>query len=544
MRKQRLLVLSLIPLLSAVTINSVLPTGGTGNLSGSWSQSSVWIGGAIPGSSDTANVQSTGLHWTIAYDAAAPSPIGSLHSNSLVLNLQKPLTVNGNLGLREGTLHDNGHDVTILGTFSNSAQVTNNGNGGGLVRGGGHYSFNNLDLQRATSFTLTSGDVINGNYTTLRAYNSWPDLRLAQNTGVFPADGGIGITFEDPNATISLGFTNAGDQSEIIMNWDPIQQSGVDWILRWKGNHVTIMNTWYSNGQLVVGTIPAGVTFDPAKYIFYDANDDYTYVGLKPDDSDGDGVNDVDEECDNDPSKTVEGFCGCNWIDLDLDITPGDETCVHETAFVSPLATLQPGAEVDQNAFVAPRAVIGSSGIVGPNSVVSRRAQVLGTIGNDVYVARAAVVGAGATVGDGTTIGYASDIQGSSLGENAIIGSLVTLTSPGTYGDNVVIARNATLGTGADIADNTVIGPFFTAGTNADIDLSVRIRKNVTLGDDVHLKQGCKIGRSSAIGAVGGAASTVGEDARLRANVTVPADHCVADDATITRDTTVNNTCP
>ena len=47
----------------------------------------------------------------------------------------------------------------------------------------------------------------------------------------------------------------------------------------------------------------------------------------------------MDDMCPTDPNKTEPGFCGCDWIDLDIDGANGPDSCVHREAVIDSNAT-------------------------------------------------------------------------------------------------------------------------------------------------------------------------------------------------------------
>lgn len=253
---------------------------------GDWSDPAIWQGGAVPGPNDVGFLSSFS---NVTVDANAAASIGGFDSNATTVTLGRPVTFGG-IGLRESFLVDAGFDLVVTDILSNSGHLGGGSfNGGTLVRQGGVFDVGHLDLGRLTNdFTFRPGDVIRRHLTTTRLFSAWPDISVVQDE-VFYADNlGEGLSFEDPAGTISLGSTNAGDQSSITLSWDADLTGDIDWTLRWRGDHVAQMQAWYSNGQIIIGATPGGLVFDPSEHIFYDAVSDYTYVGFFS--TDGDGV--------------------------------------------------------------------------------------------------------------------------------------------------------------------------------------------------------------------------------------------------------------
>ncbi len=266
---------------AAPTSTSHHPHDPYGGAYGSWSSPSLWTGGVVPDADDTAFIPNAG---TITYDAAAPSPIGAIDGNSLDLHLGKDLTV-GALYFREGILYDGGHDLVVTGEFTNYMASGYEGNGGYFANQGGNHHLGSLRLGRYAGdgggvLGFRPGDTIAGSYATNRIRNYWPDIEVTQDPTFYGDALDQGLSFDGAGSTISLGWTSATDKSEITLNWDSGLASGTDWTLRWNGDHVAQLRAWYASGQLVIGTLPDGESFDPAENIFL-ASDGYTYVAFE-----------------------------------------------------------------------------------------------------------------------------------------------------------------------------------------------------------------------------------------------------------------------
>lgn len=249
--------------------------GGVGN----WSEL-PWPGGAVPGASD--DVVLLGVYNSITYDMLAPGAVRSISGNSVILTLAKNLEAQ-NLYLREGTIADGGNVLTVTGTLSNALGPDNSGNGLIRTSQGGSLVLGNLTLGRTGLFTFFPGDTISGSYTTYSTFNTWPDVTVTQSS----VDGSKldkGLSFENEAAgALVLGRTLKSNQAEITLNWNPDGLNGpIDWTLRWKGDHATDLRNYYANGQIIDGTKPPNMIFDPLKNIFFDSATGYTYVGFKP----------------------------------------------------------------------------------------------------------------------------------------------------------------------------------------------------------------------------------------------------------------------
>ncbi len=540
MHRTLLVALCLVGTANAADITSVLP-GGAYRVD-DFSSSTVWVGGVAPGTADRVFVERTGFVWTLTYDVGAPAVLEGWYNGGTIVFFDQPLTVTNNLSVRDGTFHDQGHDITVLGELQNSSNGSGDGFGGTLVRGGGTYTLGGLRLQRNSNFSFRPGDTIDGSYHALLGSGTYPDIEVRQDAALYGDDLDIGLSFDDATGDINLGYTSAVDNSQITLYWDSSLQGSIDWTLRWKGNHETALRTYYTNGQLVVGALPSGESFNPTDNIFYNSSDDYTYVAFEQLDSDGDGVPDVSDNCPTDNQKGDPGFCGCDWIDVDADLDSFVDSCVHTTAFVDDRATILPGATIDADAVVSARAQVG--GTVDQRAIISRNAVVLGTVGEDTVIGRGVTIDAGATIGDGALISYAADIGNSSVGDDTVIGPLVNIGDSCTLGNNVAIGRDTSLGNSVQIANDVVFGPDSQINNSCVFEQSVKIRKGAIIGDNVTVRQGAKVGRDSTLGAISGAATEIGSNASLRAVVTVPAGFCVPSNETIPRGIEVDTACP
>lgn len=248
-----------------------------GRVNGKWSSPALWTGGVVPGAADTASFSNVS---TVVYDAAAPGAVTAISANALHLTLERDVAAQ-NLYLRELNLSDGGHTITVDGTFSNYLIDGYEGNGGTRVGQGGNLIVGNLVLGRAAQFTFFPGDAIKGNYTTHRIRNSWPDIAVSQ-TAAYGTRLDQGLSFSSPTGTLTLGRTSAADQAEITLNWDAALTGGIDWTLRWAGDHVAALRAYHANGQIKIGTLPTAVqAFDPNRDIFFDAASNYSYVGFR-----------------------------------------------------------------------------------------------------------------------------------------------------------------------------------------------------------------------------------------------------------------------
>jgi hypothetical protein len=273
-----------VSLLSVVGLNLVA-TGAlaatidsNGRVAGNWSNPALWVGGVVPGADDTARLWNLS---TLTYDVGASGNVDAISANALTFTLRRNLETQ-NAYLREVVLSDGGFNFTVHGTLSNYLMDGYEGNGGRRNGQGGNLSIGNLVLGRTAQFTFYPGDTVNGSYTTHRIRSSWPDISVTQDPTSYGDRLGEGLSFDAPNSNISLGRTSGTDQAEITLNWDSELTGDIDWTLRWAGNHVAALQSYYNNGQLKIGTLPTAVDgFDSNRDIFYDASTNHTYVGFR-----------------------------------------------------------------------------------------------------------------------------------------------------------------------------------------------------------------------------------------------------------------------
>jgi carbonic anhydrase/acetyltransferase-like protein (isoleucine patch superfamily) len=240
------------------------------------------------------------------------------------------------------------------------------------------------------------------------------------------------------------------------------------------------------------------------------------------------------DSCPTDPDKMAPGLCGCDYFDLDLDLTPGAETCQHRTAMVGDRALIEPGATLHANAVVAPRARIGGTAVVGAGASVGRRAVVNGSVGANVFLAADTEVESGASVGSGVTVGFGARIRtGSSVGDGAVIGNLVQITGS-VVGANVEVGREAQL-TSATVGADVEIGPDVWVLAGAVVE------PFASLGGGSQVRAGAHVGEWARLakGVVVDVNAGVGDRAIVRGGLTIPTGRCVPDDQVVRAGDTV-----
>jgi UDP-3-O-[3-hydroxymyristoyl] glucosamine N-acyltransferase len=244
------------------------------------------------------------------------------------------------------------------------------------------------------------------------------------------------------------------------------------------------------------------------------------------------------DECPDDPDKQAPGFCGCDYIDLDLAVPEGAETCVHRTAVIQ--GSVGAGATIGAGTLVAARAVVGEDADIGADVIIGRSASVgaRSQLGPESVLSRASSIGEDVVASVGSlTLGY-----GASLGDRCQVnGTGVTLGNLAQVGADcwidtgVVLARSSVIGNGAVLAANVMVGPGVQAGSGLDLGVGVRVRKDVEFGDNVTVELGARLGRSSYFGD----GVFIGEDAVVRANVMASANAIIEANAYVVRNTII-----
>jgi len=136
-------------------------------------------------------------------------------------------------------------------------------------------------------------------------------------------------------------------------------------------------------------------------------------------------------------------------------------------AFVSPSVQIPSTAHVGSNPIIGTGTVINGGVMVGDDA----------KIGSNVTLNKLVRGGNNVTIGDGTKID-----QGTVLGNNVRIGA------------NVIIERNVVIRFGVVIGDNTTIGAGSIVGSNAQIGSNVRMGASVTVAANAVVPNGTRIG--------------------------------------------------
>ncbi len=233
----------------------------------------------MPGASDVVGFTEV---CDFLYDEGASGEVGSMSGKALSLTLKRSLRVR-DLSLLEGTIVDGGHDLTVTGTLTNVAKGYPQPGGGKRIGEGGNLDVANLSLGRVSFYIFYPGDIIRTSYKAVM-YQGWPDITVTQDHPSYGNRLGMGLSFENeaPGALV-LGRTSPSNQAEITLNWDSGMTGAIDWTLRWKGDHVDALRTYYDNDQIKIptGSVPAGKVFNRNDNIFFDGTTGYTYVGFK-----------------------------------------------------------------------------------------------------------------------------------------------------------------------------------------------------------------------------------------------------------------------
>jgi acetyltransferase-like isoleucine patch superfamily enzyme len=131
---------------------------------------------------------------------------------------------------------------------------------------------------------------------------------------------------------------------------------------------------------------------------------------------------------------------------------------------------------------ISPTATFGCNRIIGSGTVINGGVSFgdNAEIGTKVTLNKLVRGGSNVTIGDGTKID-----QGTKLGDNVSIGA------------NVIIEKNVVIGSGVAIGDNTTIGAGSIVGSSAQIGGNVRLGASVTVADSAVVPNGTRIGARS-----------------------------------------------
>ena len=105
------------------------------------------------------------------------------------------------------------------------------------------------------------------------------------------------------------------------------------------------------------------------------------------------------DECPDNPTKDAPGFCGCDYLDYDLALPDGAETCVHIGAIVQ--GDFGVGSLIEDSAEIRSGAVLGDGATLEAGAVLVERS----AVGADARIGADTVIGRGARVGARTVIG-------------------------------------------------------------------------------------------------------------------------------------------
>jgi UDP-3-O-[3-hydroxymyristoyl] glucosamine N-acyltransferase len=448
-----------------------------------WSSASAWAAGIPAGAADRVVEPAGNTGTTLVVDAAATSTVAAWATyNNTSLTLEKPFAVTGRLDLREGTITDNGHNLTA-GTLSNCSNANcygvpsvGEGNGQTSVRGGGNYLTGEMIFVRASAVTLRPGDTT-GTFTLgcLSYRNSCADANVTQEPSAYAGrlDQGLTITGSTFDVQTLGGGAGSALRGELTLNWNTSGLDGDnDWTLRWAGDRTTTLRSMLTSGALVIGTLPAGQTFNNNDNVYFDAATNYTYVGFQ-------------------------------------------QTCpaLHdEVPRASVVVCIQPGGVVAPNAILASRAAVSASSVVAPRAFLSAKARLIGTSS----VGRRASIGAGALLTDSTVaadsiIGASADLAGTTVGFGTTIGTGVSAAPVTVVGSLVQVHPDVDLGASATIGRACQVGARTTAVEDLDLGADSLVGEDVTFGTNVHVGQGAVIGDDAVFG----------DDVRLGRDVTV-----------------------
>lgn len=102
-------------------------------------------------------------------------------------------------------------------------------------------------------------------------------------------------------------------------------------------------------------------------------------------------------------------------------------TVLHPTAFVSPHATVEQGAQIMAGAVVSTQARVGANAIINTRAVVEHD----GVVGRHAHVATGACLAGGVQVGEGALIGAGATVrQYLRVGARAVVGAGAVVVKP------------------------------------------------------------------------------------------------------------------
>jgi len=268
----------------------------TATQAGNWSSSATWGGAGVPGAGDRAYC---GSH-AITYDAGASGSVDFVEmTGSLTLQrdlaIQYDFATNGNTTLTLGGNTLTAYQMRTAWGYNSGMFDFVRGSGGALdvdilcTDGGGGATWK--------GYTLTPddqiGDVRVGCQSEIFFQPDVTVTHLHTNPRPSYSDPGISGYFTDGRGPGRASLTqNLGDTTGVTitttlttgevpltLNFDATLGLGpIDWGLRWTGDHVASLQGSYAGGKLIVN---ASEPFDPNVNIFYNAGDNYTYVGFE-----------------------------------------------------------------------------------------------------------------------------------------------------------------------------------------------------------------------------------------------------------------------
>jgi acetyltransferase-like isoleucine patch superfamily enzyme len=240
-----------------------------------------------------------------------------------------------------------------------------------------------------------------------------------------------------------------------------------------------------------------------------------------PGDLDDDGISDASDNC--------PGLA--NPVQTDLNADGWGDACVDVSASVHATAQLGLNARVAGDSVVAARAVLDDGALV-TDSIIGRRV----TLGTDVVVTSSVVLRGG-------QVGADAELTDTTLSVFATIRDGATLTSTVTHSHvdigrdavatNALIGRNSRIGAEATVLG--IVSPNGIVGFRSTLEDNAILRSGVTLATNVIVGESARIGRDGFVGN----GVTIGANARLRGGAFALEN--VADDAFQPRATQANH---
>ncbi len=215
---------------------------------------------------------------------------------------------------------------------------------------------------------------------------------------------------------------------------------------------------------------------------------------------------------------------------------PYQPTGIHETAWISPTATLGKDVSVGPFAFFADQVVIGDGVVIHPgvyigeNSAIGEETVIHANVSiyDGVTIGKRVILHSGVVVGsdgfgyvrDGNTHFKIPQVGGVTIEDDVEIGANSTIDR-GTMGQTV-IKRGVKIDNLVQVAHNVIIGQDSIIVAQVGIAGSTRIGRNVILAGQVGVADHIEIGDNVIIGAQAGVGKSIPPNQILQGSPTMP----------------------